>query len=124
MVYNPDSTFFDEFARKNNCSNWTEFAIKFPFPTKKKLEDDREEANSILNEWIGSFNVDITDPRFTTWLRRKELEVILRMHDKDINRKQGERGIYTPHDHLYERERQKCKTIGVILGYRVVGGVG
>jgi len=121
MVYSEN----DDYAKKLNYATWDAYIAKNPeFPIVEKLTEDRSEANSIINEWIGCFNVDITDERFTEWLKQKEVEVIFRIQDKTVDRKQGERGIYTPHDYLYQAERRKCITIGIILGYKVVGAVG
>ncbi len=120
MVYSDD----DDFAHRKNYKSWNEFAKANTFPSKEKLTDDRLDACALLNEWIGSWNVDITDPRFTKWLKRKEIDVILRMHAKDRLDKEGEAGITPPHDMLFEYERKKLMNIGKLTGYRVSGMVG
>lgn len=122
MVYSND----EDYALANNYDSWNEYVKAKPgFPTKKKLTKDRIWANSIINRWIGCKNVDITDPAYITYLEELEVEVIMRMHDKAIDRKAGKaKGIYSPHDHLYQAERNYLSgTIGPDTGYRRKRGV-
>lgn len=120
MVYSEDS----DFALKKNYDSWDAFAIAKTFPSKKKLTEDRLNANSIINRWIGCKNVDIADVAYTQYLKQLEVEVILRMHDKGRDRKAGEsKGIYSPHDYLYVAERNYLVSIGRATGYRIRRGV-
>lgn len=120
MVYSEDL----DYVKAQNFDSWDEYVIKHKFPTKNKLEQDRLWANSIINRWTGSKNVDISDARFDTWLQQLEVEVMLRMHDKGKDRKSGEaKGIYSPHDYLYQAERSYCIQIGIATGYRKKRGV-
>ncbi len=115
IVYSEDL----DYIKANNCESWEEYFQKHRFPTKNKLTQDRLWANSIINKWTGSKNVDISDPAYTTWLKQLEVEVIMRMHDKGVDRKSGEaKGIYSPHDYLYKAERSYCIQIGVNTGHR------
>ena len=121
MVYSDD----DDFAQDSNFDSWDEYEASGKYPRKKTLERHRLKANSAINRWIGSWNVDITDPRFIEELKNLELELIKRRHDKEKDRKTREGGgIYTPHDYLYQAERDHLKTIGMVLGYKVPGVVG
>ena len=120
MVYGDDAGF----ALYWDFADWAAYAAKNNTPILTTLTRLRKDANAIINRWIGSFNVDITDARFTDWLEQLEDEVIRRMRDKKVDRAKGERGLYQPHDHLYQAERDYCITIGKILGYRVPGMVG
>jgi len=122
MVYSTD----DDFAHDENFDNWTEFAAAKSFPGKKTLERWRKKANERINEWVGSYGVDVDDSRFNEYLKDLELELIQRMKDKSRDRKtvDGSRGVWNmPHDYLYEYERKKLMQIGVVLGKRKVGGV-
>lgn len=119
IVYSSD----DDFAKKHNFANWAAYSAKKTFPIQSKLTDDRVEANARINEWIGSFNVDITDARFTSYLKGLEIEVICRMHDRDKHRKERtEAMIIMPHDCIYQAERSKLMSIGLALSYRKRGG--
>lgn len=120
MVYGSD----DGYATYWDYANWEAYAVAHDTPIQTTLTRLRTDANSIINRWIGCFNVDITDARFTAWLEQLEDEMIRRMRDKKVDRKKGERGLYQPHDYMYNHERDHCIQIGVILGFRVVGGVG
>lgn len=122
MVYSND----DDFAEDENYDNWSEYFAAKGFPTKKTLTRWRKKANERINEWIGSFGVDITDSRFLEYLKGLELEVIQRMKDKTRDRKSkdGSAGIWNmPHDYIYKDERMKLKRLGVTLKLRRVGGV-
>ena len=120
MVYSDD----DDYALKNNYDSWNEYENFKKFPTKKKIASDRIAAAAIINKWTGSKNIDISDAAYTDWLKQLEVEVIMRMHDKGVDRKAGEaKGIYSPHDYLYQAERNYCITIGKATGYRVRRGV-
>lgn len=91
------------------------------------MTKDRIDANSIINGWIGCNNVDITDIRYTAYLNRLEVEVLMRMHDKGVVRKAGEARTHAAysagHDHLFIAERNRLVTIGKNTGYRVRRGV-
>ncbi|HEC64748.1 hypothetical protein LCGC14_0371390 [marine sediment metagenome] len=120
MVYSED----DDYALANNYDTWILYKAKKTFPTEKKLAKDRIWANSIINRWIGCKNVDITDASYFIYLEELEVEVIMRMHDKGKERKAGEaKGIYSPHDHLYQAERNYLISIGKDTGYRIRRGV-
>lgn len=122
MVYSTD----DDFAEDENYDNWAEFDAAKGFPKKKSLERWRKKANQRINEWMGSYGVDITDSRWLEYLKDLELEIIQRMKDKSRDRKtvDGSRQIWNmPHDYLYKDERTKLMRIGVMLGLRKVGGV-
>lgn len=123
MVYSDDK----DFALKKNYDSWDAFTLVKSFPTKKKLAEDRLNANSIINGWIGCNNVDITDVAYIRWLKQLEVEVICRMLDKGVVRKAGEKRAPAPfgpgHDHLYVAERNRLVTIGRATGYRKRRGV-
>ena len=110
----------DDYALANNFKDWDEYQAKKPtFPIQATLEADIVAMNSIINGWIGCYNVDITDARFTTYLQQLETEMVMRKHDKSVDRKSGEaKGIYSPHDYLYQHERNHLITIGKATGYR------
>jgi len=114
----------EDWAKKQNYDTWADYTAANPdFPKLSKLNDDLDTATEILNQWIGSDNVSITDVRYTAWLKKKALAIVDRIHDEEINRRSDEpRNIYQPHDYLYEHERNKCIQIGVATGYRVAGG--
>jgi len=104
---------FSEYKDKNSSG----------FINEQTLNSWRSMANSILNQWIGCYNQDISDSRFTDWLKRKEIEVMLRIRDKQYDRKtRPSGGIYPPHDYLYRDEREYCMKIGIETGNRVFGG--
>jgi len=120
MVYSND----EDYALENNFDSWNEYTRVHKYPTKKKLAKDRTDANAIINRWIGCKNVDIADAAYTDYLNQLEVEVIMRKHDKGVDRKAGEaKGIYSPHDYLYTEERKYLVQIGEDTGYRVRRGV-
>ena len=120
IVYSEDL----DYVKKQNFDSWDEFKLKHTFPTKDKLSQDRIWANSIINRWTGSKNVDIDDVRYNTYLNQLEVEVILRMQDKDVDRKSGEaKGIYSPHDYLYVAERNYLVSIGKATGHTKRRGI-
>lgn len=120
MVYSDDK----DFALKKNYDSWDDFHTVKTFPTKKKLTEDRIAANSIINRWIGTEGTDVTDEVYLPYLKQLEVEVILRMHDKGKDRKAGEsKGMYTPHDYIYQAERDYLVGIGYNLGHRRRRGV-
>lgn len=122
MVYSDD----DDFAEDENFDDWDAYALAKGFPTKKTLNRWRKKANERINEWIGSYGTDVTDSRFVEYLKDLELELIQRRKDKmrDRKSKDGSMKVWTmPHDYLYEYERKKLMKIGVMTGFRKVGGV-
>jgi len=93
------------------------------WPIQAKLEVDLSYMSAIINRRIGSFNSDVSDSRFTEYLKQLCIEMVDRKYDKQINRETEIRTIYNPHDYLYNDERNYLKSIGKILGHSVVGKV-
>lgn len=85
-----------------------------------------EEATEIINENIGCFNVNITDERFLSRVKKLNNRMTTRM--RQIQLGQGLPGkipMFSPNDFLIERERKYLQsTIGVVLRYRVIGVIG
>jgi len=89
------------------------------------LDDFLEEATEIINENIGSYNVNITDVRYLERVKKLNNRMVTRM--RQIGLGQGLPGkipMFSPNDFLIERERHRLKNIGLELGYRAIGGVG
>ena len=117
----------DAFAVGYNYANWAAYAVENPgAPTLSWVTENIEEATEILNENIGSFNVSITDVRFLSRVQKLCLRMVKRM--RQIELAQGLPGkipMFSPNDFLIDRERKYLKsTVGVVLGYRGIGGTG
>lgn len=117
----------DEWAISKNYENWSAFNDKNPNALVNDTIDDMlEEATEIINENIGSFNVNIDDARFLARVKKLNNRMVTRM--RQIQMGQGLPGkipMFSPNDFLIDRERKYLKsTIGVVLDYRVLGGVG
>ena len=120
MVYSDNN----DFAISEDYDNWEAYKDKGIYPKEATLLKQRNNANRNINKWIGSGNVDVTDSRYTEYLKGLEVEVIKRIQDKNVNRHTSDRNIYMPHDYLYVDERTYLKeTVGVNTGWRVFGGV-
>ena len=115
----------DEWAISINYENWQDFTDKNPGALGlETIEDMLQEATDIINENIGSYNVNITDVRFLSRVKRLHNRMVSRI--RQIQLGQGLPGkipMFSPNDFLIERERQRLKTIGLTLGHRVIGGV-
>ena len=114
------------FAIHKNYDDWDAYATDNPNnPTLSHLTEMIEEATDIINENIGSYNVDITDARFLGRVQKLCLRMVERMRQIELG--QGLRGkipMFSPNDFLIERERHYLQfTVGVNLGYRSVGDV-
>ena len=116
-----------EWAISKNYESWDAFEYKQPNALMSDTIDDMlEEATEIINENIGSFNINITDDRFLPRVKKLHNRMVTRM--RQIQLGQGLPGkipMFSPNDFLIDRERKYLKsTIGIVLGYRVLGGVG
>ena len=117
----------DEWAKSKNHANWGAFANSIPNALLNDTVDDMlEEATEIINENIGSFNVNITDERFLSRVKKLNNRMVTRM--RQIQLGQGLPGkipMFSPNDFLIDRERKYLQsTIGVVLKFRVIGMVG
>lgn len=85
-----------------------------------------EEATEIINENIGCFDVNITDARFLTRVKKLNNRMATRMRQIDKGQGMVEKiPMFSPNDFLIERERSYLQsTVGVVLGYRGIGAVG
>lgn len=121
MVYSDN----DDFAQSKDFASWQEYEDRGLYPRKKKtLETDRITANSKINMWIGCKTTDITDATYLPYLKSLEIEVMKRIHDKEKHRKAGEQqGMYSPHDYLYQAERNFLINIGQDTGHQRRRGV-
>ena len=114
------------FAISNNYANWTAYASDNPNnPSLSYLTEMIEEATDIINENIGSYNVDITDVRFLSRVQKLCLRMVKRILQIDIAQDLPARiPMFSPNDFLIERERTYLQfTVGLSLGYRGVGEV-
>ena len=116
----------DSFAVSKNCDDWIDYNNKYPNSISlDHLEELIEEASEIINQNIGSYNIDITDSRFLSRVQKLCLRMVERM--RQIEKGQGLQGripLFSPNDFLIDRERSYLQfTIGVALEYRVPGGV-
>lgn len=88
------------------------------------LEDMLEESTDIINQNIGSFDLNISDVRFLS--RIKKLNNRMTSRNWQIKKGQGLPGsipLFSPNDFLIERERMWLKaSVGVILQFRNIGG--
>ena len=114
-----------EWAISQNYESWDDFEFKNPNAlASDTIEDMLEEATEIINEKIGSFNVNITDDRFLPRIKKLHNRMVARM--RQIQKGQGLPGkipMFSPNDFLIDRERKYLKsTVGVVLEYRVLGG--
>lgn len=118
----------DEYAVNNNYANWTTYAAAVPnAPTLTHLENDLiTEATDIINENIGSDNISITDSRYLSRIKKLCARMVIRMEQIELGQGlPGKIPLFSPNDFLIERERKYLQsTVGVVLGYRVLGGVG
>ena len=117
----------EEWAVSKNYEDWADFEYKHPNTlVNNTIEDMLEEATEIINENIGSFNVNITDARFLSRVKKLNNRMVSRM--RQIQMGQGLPGkipMFSPNDFLIERERKYLQSsVGVVLGYRVIGGIG
>ena len=115
----------DEWAISQNYAGWIDFEHKNPNALVSETIDDMlEEATDIINEKIGSFNINITDDRFLSRVKKLHNRMVARM--RQIQKGQGLPGkipMFSPNDFLIDRERKYLKsTVGVVLEYRVLGG--
>jgi len=115
----------DEWAVNQNYDDFVAYAVDNPSaPTEEHLEDLLEDATTIINKNIGSFNTNITDSRFLEWVKKRHLRMVNRMRQIDLagGKAQGFLG-WSVTDFLQQRERDYLVTIGKILGYYKVGRV-
>ena len=116
----------DVYAVGHNYTDWDAYAAARPNkPTLALLTEIIEECTEIINENIGSFNINITDARFLSKVQKLCLRMVNR--NRQIEMAQGQPGkipMFSPNDFLIERERTYLRNIGVILKYRVIGAVG
>ena len=114
------------YAISNNYATWITYASDNPNnPSLLHLIEMIEEATTIINENIGSYNVDITDVRFLSRIQKLCLRMVKRMEQIDIAQDLPARiPMFSPNDFLIERERTYLQfTVGLSLGYRGVGEV-
>lgn len=114
----------NEWAISNKYESFDDFEFKHPGALiNETLEDMQEEATEIINENIGSFNVNITDVRFLSRVKKLHNRMVTRMRQIQIGQGlPGKIPLFSPNDFLIERERKYLQsTIGVVLGYRVIG---
>lgn len=110
-----------------NYANWHDYAaIKPNAPTLEWVTENIEEATEIINENIGSFNISITDARFLSRVQKLCLRMVKRMRQIELGQGlPGKIPMFSPNDFLIDRERKYLQsTIGVVLGFRVIGMVG
>lgn len=117
----------DEFAISQNYESWDAFEYANPNALlEETLNDQLEDATEIINENIGCFNVNITDERFLNRIKKLNNRMTARM--RQIQLGQGLPGkipMFSPNDFLVDRERKYLQsTVGVVLKFRVIGGVG
>jgi len=121
-------TYIDKeaFAISNNYATWILYAADNPNnPSLLHLTEMIEEATDIINENIGSHNVDISDARFLGRVQKLCLRMVKRMMQIDVAQGLPARiPMFSPNDFLIDRERTYLNfTVGVSLGYRGVGSV-
>ncbi len=117
----------DVYAVGYNYTNWNDYtAVKPNAPTLEWVTENIEEATDIINENIGSFNISITDARFLSRVQKLCLRMVKRMRQIELGQGlPGKIPMFSPNDFLIDRERKYLQsTIGVVLGYRVIGMVG
>lgn len=109
----------DDWAQNQDYDDWDAYALAIPnSPTADHLDDLLEDATTIINKNIGSFNVNITDVRFLEWVKKRHLRIVNRMRQIDLSGGKAEGFLgWSITDFLQERERNYLITIGKILGY-------
>ncbi len=115
------------FAVGYNYTNWTAYAASNPNrPTLEWVTENIEEATDIINEKIGSLPDSITSTIYLSRIQKLCLRMVKRMRQIELGQGlPGKIPMFSPNDFLIERERRFLKsTVGVVLGYRVLGGVG
>ena len=116
----------DEWAISQNYASWSDFEDKKPNAlTLETIEDMLEEATEIINENIGSYNENISDPRFLSRVKKLHNRMVTRMRQIKLGQGLPARiPMFSPNDFLIDRERNYLHvTVGVLLGYRGVGDV-
>ena len=121
MVYSDK----DAWAVRQDYDDFDAYVVANPnAPTVTHIIEMLEEATEIINAIIPSYNVDITDTRFASYLSKLTLRMVDRMRQVDLGQgKFTSIPFFSPNDFLIERERLYLMHIGVVLGYRRVGGV-
>ncbi len=117
----------EEWAISKNYESWADFENKHPNALLNDTIDDMlEEATEIINEKIGSNDVNITDTTYLSRVKKLHNRMVTRM--RQIQLGQGLPGkipMFSPNDFLQDRERKYLQsTVGVVLGYRVLGVIG
>ncbi len=84
-----------------------------------------EDTTEIINGYIGCFSINITSTDFAEWLKKLNIKMVDRKRQVDLAQgKFNTIPYFSPNDYLQDRERTRLYEIGIILGYRSVGGVG
>lgn len=114
-----------DWAIRHNYATWAAYETARPgAPSETHINEMLEEMTEIINFEIGSFNSDVTDSRFASFLQKLCLRMTDRAFQVDLG--QGTANnipMFSPNDFLIERERAKIRSIGKILGYRSAGKV-
>ena len=115
----------EAWAKDQNYASWAAYATANPnSPTETHIDEMLEEATEIINMNIGSFNSNITDTRFLSWVQKLHLRMTNRMRQIELAGGKAEGFLgWSITDFLQERERNRLQTIGKILGYYRVGKV-
>lgn len=117
----------DDFAISHKYKDWNAYEASHPnSPPIETLEEWIEETTGIINENIGSFNVNITDVRFLSRVQKLCVRMTNRVQQIDLAQGLPARiPMFSPNDFLIDRERKYLQsTVGVVLGYRGIGGSG
>lgn len=116
----------DTWAVTQKYKDWNAYEASHPnAPPLDNIMEMIEEATEIINENIGSYNVDISDVRFLSRIQKLCLRMVNRMRQIDLGQGlPGKIPMFSPNDFLIDRERNYLQfTVGVLLGYRGVGEV-
>ncbi|MDH3324006.1 MAG: hypothetical protein OEL89_00045 [Candidatus Peregrinibacteria bacterium] len=112
----------DQFAHKQKYDDWDAFIAANEYPTEDALDEMIEEMSTLMNEEIGTLGTDITAAKYLTLLRNICYRGIIMMIDDEQARAQEERrSIFNPRDYMFERDRNRLRTIGHALKKRKRG---
>lgn len=110
----------NEFAQKQGYASWTAYAAaNTDYVTSDALDDMIEEMTALMNEEIGvTTNVTATGTRATLLRNICYRGVMMMIDDEQARGQEAKRSIFQPRDYMYERDRDRLRSIGLRSGAR------
>lgn len=115
----------DDWAVFHDYTDWATYAAAKPnAPTLTHIQDILQECTDIINFEIGSFSTNITDSRFSDYLKKLNIRMTDRARQVELagGKVAGFIGWSTT-DYLQARERDRLHAVGRTLGYRRRGAI-